>query len=443
LKVLVIGGGGREHTLAWKIAQSPRVEKIFAAPGNAGTALTAENLNIKPTDIEALGKVAKDKDIDLVVVGPEAPLALGIVDYFDSLGIPAFGPTKAAAQIESSKVFARNLMEEYGIPCPKGIVFSSYPEAHRYLERQEPPIVIKADGLAAGKGAVIADSMQEANKALSDIMEAKIFGSAGDKVIIDEYVTGREVSLIAFTDGKTVSPMLPACDYKKIRDNDQGPNTGGMGSYCPPGFFSTKLIEKVTDTILLPTIRAMAKEGMPYKGVLYAGLMVVDGEPLTLEFNARFGDPENQVILPLLKTDLVDILLAVIQGNLDQVKIEWSSEACVGVVMASAGYPGSYKTGFPIEGLDKFVAKSDKKENLRKSYNQFSAIAEKDLLVFHAGTRLGDDGIIYTNGGRVLAVAGTGKDIAEAREKVYHDLPNIYFEGCYYRKDIALREIAC
>jgi phosphoribosylamine--glycine ligase len=420
LKILVVGGGGREHTLAWKIAQSPRVEKVFAAPGNAGTAGIAENLDLRPTDVEGLGRVAKENGIDLVVVGPEAPLASGIVDYFDSLGIHIFGTTKEATQLESSKVFARNLMEKYGIPCPEGAIFSSYSEAHKYLQERHPPFVIKADGLAAGKGVIIAGSLAEANKALDGIMEAKIFGSAGDRVVIDEYLSGREVSLIAFTDGKTVSPMVPACDYKKIGDNDQGPNTGGMGSYSPPGFFSAGMTEKVTKDILVPTVKAMAKEGMPYKGVLYAGLMIVNGEPVVLEFNARFGDPETQVVLPLLKTDLVDILMAVVQGNLDRVKIEWSSGACVGVVMASGGYPGSYKTGFPIQGLDSL---------------------DKDMLVFHAGTKLGNDGIIYTDGGRVLTIAGVGKDIAEAREKVYRRIPNIYFEGCHYRKDIALREI--
>lgn len=420
MKILVVGGGAREHTLVWKLLQSPKAEEVFVAPGNAGTALIAENLNIRPTDLEALGKAAKDKGIDLVVVGPELPLALGIVDHFDSLGIPAFGPTKAATQIESSKVFARNLMEKYGIPCPKGVVFPSYPEAATYLEGQQAPIVIKADGLAGGKGVIIADSMQKAKMVLSDIMEARIFGPAGDKVIIDEYVTGQEVSLIAFTDGKTISPMVPACDYKKIWDNDQGLNTGGMGSYAPPGFFPAQLVEKVSATILLPAIKAMANEGTPYKGILYAGLMVSDKEALVLEFNARFGDPETQVILPLLKSDLVDILLAVIQGNLDQVQAEWSTNACVGVVMASAGYPGSYKTGFPIRGLDELG---------------------EDLPVFHAGTKLGDDGKIYTDGGRVLTVVGSGKDIAEAREKVYRQLPNIHFDGCHYRTDIALREV--
>jgi len=421
LKILVVGGGSREHTLAWKIAQSPRVEKIFAAPGNAGTAAIAKNLNLRPGDTEGLGEVAKEKGIDLVVVGPEAPLASGIVDYFDDLGIPIFGPGKEAAQIESSKVFARNLMEKYRIPCPRGAIFSSYAEARKYLQEQHPPIVIKADGLAAGKGVIIAGSLLEADKALGDIMEAKIFGSAGDRVIIDEYLNGQEVSLIAFTDGKTVSSMVPACDYKKIGDNDQGPNTGGMGSYSPPGFFSAGMTGKVTKDILLPVVNAMAKAGMPYKGVLYAGLMIVDGEPVVLELNARFGDPETQVILPLLKTDLVDILLAVIQGKLDQLTIEWNSEACVGVVMSSGGYPESYKTGFPIKGIDN---------------------VDKDVLVFHAGTKLGNNGIIYTDGGRVLTLAGKGETMAEAREKVYRNIPNICFEGCYYRKDIALREIA-
>jgi phosphoribosylamine--glycine ligase len=420
LKILVVGGGGREHTLVWKIAQSPKAEKVFAAPGNGGTAAIAENLNLRPTDIEGLGQAAKEKGIDLVVVGPEAPLASGIVDHLDKLGIPVFGPTKAATQIESSKVFARNLMEKYGIPCPKGGTFSAYSEAHEYLQRQRAPVVVKADGLATGKGVIIAGSLDEADKAIADIMETRVFGSAGDRVLIDEYISGREVSLIAFTDGKTVSPMVPACDYKKIGDNDEGPNTGGMGSYSPPGFFSAQMVQKATNDILLPTVKAMAKEGFLYKGVLYAGLMIVDEEPVVLEYNARFGDPETQVILPLLKTDLVDILTAVVQGNLDRLKIEWSPEADVGVVMASGGYPGRYETGFAIRGIDS---------------------VDKDVLVFHAGTKSGNDRVIYTDGGRVLAVVAIGRDMAEAREKVYHNITGIHFRGCYYRKDIALREI--
>ncbi len=420
MKILVVGGGGREHALVWKIAQSPKAERVFAAPGNGGTAAIAENLDFRPTDIEGLGKVAREKGIDLVVVGPEAPLASGIVDHFDRLEIPVFGPTRAAAQIESSKAFARNLMEKYGIPCPKAAIFSSYSEAHEYLQKQRAPVVVKADGLAAGKGVIIAGSLDDADRAINDIMKARVFGSAGDKVVIDEYLSGREVSLIAFSDGKTVSPMVAACDYKKIGDNDQGPNTGGMGSYSPPGFFSTQVAQKVTENILLPTVEAMAREGFLYKGVLYAGLMIIDGEPVVLEFNARFGDPETQVILPLLKTDLVDIIMAVLQGTLGQLEIEWSPEASVGVVMASRGYPGRYETGFPVRGIDS---------------------VDKDVLVFHAGTKSGSDRVIYTDGGRVLAVVGVGKDMAEAREKVYRNVSNIHFEGCYYREDIALREV--
>lgn len=420
LRILVVGGGGREHTLVWKITQSPRVEKVFAAPGNAGTAATAENLNLRAGDVDGLGRAAKEKGIDLVVVGPEAPLASGIVDFFDRLGIPVFGPTGTAARIESSKVFARNLMEKYHIRCARGAAFSSYSEAREYVQKQHLPVVIKADGLAAGKGVIIAGSVAEAEKALTDIMNARIFGAAGNTVVIEEYLTGREVSLIAFTDGKAVSPMVPACDYKKVGDGDLGPNTGGMGSYSPPGFFSAGMTERVTKDVLLPTVRAMENEGLPYRGVLYAGLMIVDGEPVVLEFNARFGDPESQVILPLLKVDLVDVLMATIHGDLERLRIDWSTEACVGVVLASGGYPGSYRTGFPIHGLRDI---------------------DKDVLVFHAGTRAGDDGTICTDGGRVLTVVGTGKSIVEARQKAYRNISSIYFEGCYYRRDIALREI--
>ncbi len=420
MKVLVVGGGGREHALAWKIAQSPKVSKVLVAPGNAGTAAIAENLDLWPADVEGLGKAAKEKGIDLVMVGPEVPLASGIVDYFNYLGIPIFGPTRAAAQIESSKVFARQLMEEHGIPCPKGAIFSSHSEASEYLQKRHPPIVIKADGLTAGKGVVIAGSLPEAQRALDDIMVAKVFGSGGRTVIIDNYLSGPEVSLIAFTDGKTVSPMMPACDYKKVGDNDQGPNTGGMGSYSPPGLLSRQMVKDVARGTLSPTVKALAKAGMHYKGVLYAGLMIVRGLPVVLEFNARFGDPETQVILPLLKTDLVDILLAVIRGKLAEIKIEWRPQACVGVVMSSGGYPGSFKTGLPVKGIESM---------------------DKDVLVFHAGTKLGNDGVIYTDGGRVLTVVGVGKNMAEAREKVYSNFGRISFEGSYYRKDIALREI--
>jgi phosphoribosylamine--glycine ligase len=417
---MIIGSGAREHALAWKIAQSPKVKKLYVTPGNAGTASIARNLNIRPSDIEALGNAAQDIGIDLTLVGPEAPLASGIVDYFERLGLPIFGPTKAATQIESSKVFAKKLMQQYGIPCPNGITFSSYSEAKQYLESQSAPVVVKADGLAAGKGVTVAFSKEEALKALSDIMEDKIFGSAGDKVLIEECIVGREVSLLVFTDGKTVTPMVPACDYKRAFDNDQGPNTGGMGSYSPPGFFNARLTQQVVKTILQPVVKAMANKGMPYKGVLYAGLMIAADGPKVLEFNARFGDPETQALLPRLQTDLVDILLSIVDNRLSELSVEWNNDACVGVVIASAGYPGTYKTGFPITGLDKL---------------------DEEILVFHAGTKLGDNSQVYTDGGRVLTVTASGKTIAEARAKAYHNLPRIHFDGCHYRNDIAAREV--
>ena len=418
--MLVVGGGAREHALAWKIAQSGNVKELYVAPGNAGTASIASNLNIKPNDIEALAKAAQDININLTVVGPEAPLAAGIVDYFERLGMPIFGPTKAATQIESSKVFAKNLMQKYAIPCPTGVTFSDHSEAREYLKSQPVPIVVKADGLAAGKGVTVASSTEEAKKALSAIMENKVFGSAGDSVVIEECLTGKEVSLLAFTDGKTVVPMVPACDYKRVFDNDQGPNTGGMGSYSPPGFFDAKLTQQVMDTVLESAVKAMASEGIPYKGVLYAGLMIASDGPKVLEFNARFGDPETQAILPRLQTDLVDILLAIIDNRLSEISIKWNNDACVGVVMASAGYPGSYNTGFQITGLDKL---------------------DKEIMAFHAGTKLGKNSQIYTDGGRVLTVTAAGKTMTEARAKVYQNLPRIHFNGCHYRKDIAAREV--
>jgi len=420
LKIMIIGSGAREHALAWKIAQSPRVKDIYAAPGNAGTSTIAHNLELHPSDIESLARTAQDIGIELTVVGPEAPLAAGIVDYFESLGLPVFGPSKAAAQIEASKVFAKKLMQKHAIPSPKGITFSDYNEAREYLISQKAPIVIKADGLAAGKGVIVADSKEEALQALSSIMEAKIFGSAGDSVVIEEHLTGKEVSLLAFTDGKTAVPMVPACDYKRAFDDDQGPNTGGMGSYSPPGFFDASLTQQVMETVMEPVVKAMAQEGMPYKGVLYAGLILTDEGPKVLEFNARFGDPETQVILPRLKVDLVDILLAISNNSLNKIDAGWSDDACVGVVMSSAGYPEHYKTGLSITGLDKL---------------------DKEILIFHGGTKLSDDLQIQTDGGRVLTVVATGKNIAEARTKVYQNLPYVKFDGCHYRNDIAAREV--
>jgi len=365
-----------------------------------------------------LAKAAQEKGIELAVVGPEAALAGGIVDHFQSIGIPIFGPGKAAAEIESSKVFAKKLMQKHDIPCARGTSFSEYSKAKRYIEQQTPPVVVKADGLAAGKGVTVARSIQEATDTLYQIMEAKIFGTAGDRVVIEECLTGKEMSSFAFTDGSTVIPLVSACDYKPVFDGNQGSNTGGMGSYSPPYFTSPKLDKEIAETILKPAVKALAAEKRPYRGVLYGGLMITEDGPKVIEFNARFGDPETQVVLPLLKTDLVDIMLAIISGNLDRIDIEWSGNACVGVVMTSGGYPGSYRTGFPISGLDSL---------------------DKDIMVFHAGTRAGTtQGQVLSYGGRVLTVAATGKNITEAREKVYHNISRINFEGCHYRKDIAL-----
>jgi phosphoribosylamine---glycine ligase len=417
LKVLVVGNGAREHTLVWKITQSPRVETVYAAPGNAGTARIAANLNIKPTDFTALAGAVKDHHIELIVVGPEAPLAEGIVDYFQKLNIPIFGPTQAASQIEGSKAFSKALMQKYHIPCAKSETFTDINQAKKYILQQGSPLVIKADGLAAGKGVIMADTTEQAVNAVSSMMEDKTFGSAGDKVIIEETLTGKEMSYFAFSDGQTVLPMVPACDYKRVNDGDLGPNTGGMGSYSPPFFFTPALEKKALQTIIQPTVKALDKENRRYKSVLYAGLMVKDNDPKVLEFNARFGDPECQVTLPRLKSDLLDIIFGVINGNLQSVKAEWSQDACVGVVLASSGYPGSYKTGFPITGLDKL---------------------DQDMLVFHAGTKVGNSaGQVLTNGGRVLTVVALGKTTNEAREKIYANIPRIHFEGVQYRKDIA------
>ena len=368
-----------------------------------------------PTDIDSLLKAAREKKIDLTIVGPEAPLAAGIVDRFEDAGIPIFGPTRAATEIEASKVFARELMIKYNIPCAPGASFSSYAEARKYLKEQTPPVVVKADGLAAGKGVTVADTIPQALEALANIMEVKAFGAAGDRVIIEERLVGKEMSFITFTDGLNIAPMAPACDYKRIYDGDKGPNTGGMGGYSPPSFYNAALADEIIDTIIKPALRAMANEGRTYRGVLYAGLMLTADGPRVMEFNARFGDPETQVVLPLLETDLVDIILSVIGGNLGQLDIEWSKGACVGVVMTSAGYPGPYQKGFPISGL---------------------ADLDKDVLVFHAGTRP-ESGQVLTDGGRVLTVVATGSNLNEARQRVYSNLPRVHFDGCYYRQDIA------
>lgn len=417
MKVLVIGNGAREHALVWKLAQSPKVTQLFCTPGNAGTALLGINLDIKATDIPALAAAVKEKGIELVVVGPEAPLAEGIVDHLKKSGVPVFGPTRAAAQIEASKAFSKALFQKYGIPCAQSRTFSDLTAAKDYVKQQGAPLVVKADGLAAGKGVIMAETLDQALQAVSSIMESRAFGAAGDKVIIEEKLAGREMSFFAITDGKTVLPTVPACDYKRINDGDRGPNTGGMGSYSPPYFYTPELGKKIISKIIEPTIKAMAAENRPYQGVLYAGLMIQNNEPKLLEYNARFGDPECQVIMPRLKSDLVDILLAADVGKLETVKPEWSSEVCVGVVMASAGYPGDYKTGLPIKGLKD---------------------VDKDILVFHAGTKVGTlPGEVLTNGGRILTVVATGRTTDEARSKIYYNLPRIHFEGAQYRSDIA------
>ncbi len=352
-----------------------------------------------------------------MVVGPEAPLAAGIVDHFMAVGIPIFGPTSHAARIESSKTFSEELMQKYGIPYAKGAAFSDYKSAIAYAKKQKMPVWIKADGLAAGKGAIIAESLPSATETLSSLMEKKTLGASGEKVIIQENLTGREMSAFAITDGKTVLPLAPACDYKRVYDGEQGPNTGGMGSYSPPEFSSPALEKTALETIMKPAVAAMMEEGSKYQGILYGGLVITREGPKAIEFNARLGDPETQVILPRLKTDLLDIILAVLNGGLNQIKIEISDEACVGVVMAPGGYPGSYKTGIPISGLDSL---------------------DKDVNVFHAGTNLNSDGKIVTSGGRALTVVAKGKTLAEAREKVYANISRIKFEGSHYRRDIAL-----
>ncbi|PVV84893.1 phosphoribosylamine--glycine ligase [Dehalogenimonas alkenigignens] len=416
MKVLVIGSGGREHAIVWKIKQSPRVEAVFAAPGNGGTANIVENLDINPADVTKLLDAVHALGIDLVVIGPEGPLAAGLADEFQSRLIPVFGPSRAAAQLESSKTFARSLMEKYAIPCARGKSFTNFLEARAYLKAQSAPLVVKADGLAAGKGVSVCTTLAEAESTLQKMMEQKVFGAAGNRVIIEECLIGQEMSYLAFTDGKTIVPMPPACDYKRVYESNTGPNTGGMGAYSPPPFFDNRMGARLDATVMQPIVRALAEEGIRYRGVIYAGLMLTDDGPKVLEFNARFGDPETQVILPQLKTDLVDIMLAVIEDSLDKISVEWEKRACVTVVMASGGYPEEYKKGLPISGLDALDA---------------------GVTVFHAGTLAADEKTI-TSGGRVLSVTACGDDFAQARDLVYDNISRISFEGAHFRHDIAL-----
>ena len=421
MNILVIGSGGREHTLAWKLAQSPKAGKLYVIPGNPGMEEIAECIDgISITDNEAITAFAKEKDIGLVVVGPEVPLMNGLVDALNAAGIKAFGPTKRAAEMEGSKAFSKGLMKKYAIPTAKYEVFTEADKARAYIEQEGTPIVIKADGLAAGKGVIVAMTKQEAFDAVADIMEDQEFGAAGSRVVIEEFMEGEEASLLCFTDGKTICPMISSQDHKRAYDGDKGPNTGGMGTYAPAPVMTKEMAAKAYETILVPAIKAMAQEGRPYKGCLYAGLMVTKDGPKVVEFNARFGDPETQVVLPLLESDLVDIMLACVDGTLAGQDIIWSDGAAVCVVVASGGYPKSYKKGFAIEGLDEAKAAGTE--------------------VFHAGT-VKKDGKIVTAGGRVLGVTAKAGNIKDAVDKAYAGVKKISFPGAFYRKDIAHRAL--
>ncbi|MDF2683217.1 MAG: phosphoribosylamine--glycine ligase [Brevibacillus sp.] len=417
MNILVIGGGGREHTIAWKLLQSQKVKKVYCAPGNGGTALIAQNVPIGVNDFAALAQFVKDEGIDLTVVGPEDPLLEGIVDFFEERNLPIFGPNGRAAMIEGSKCFAKSLMVRYNIPTSAYESFIDYESAVAYVREQGAPIVVKADGLAAGKGVVVAETLEEAEEALRQIMEENIFGEAGTRVVIEECMRGEELSLLSFVDGATVKPMITSQDHKRIFNDDRGPNTGGMGTYAPVPQMSDELVEQIVETIVKPMAEGMAKDGIPFKGILYTGLMITEEGPKVVEFNARFGDPETQVILPLLETDLLDIIVATIKGELDAVDVKWKKGSAVCVVMAAPGYPGDYPKGQLIQGLEQ---------------------AGAEVTVFHAGTKATEEGIV-TSGGRVLGVTATGTDLAKAREAAYETVQAISFEGAQYRTDIAAK----
>jgi len=421
MKVLVIGSGGREHALCWKIRQSQKVRKIFCSPGNAGIAKIAECIDIKTDRIKDLLEFARYEGIDLTVVGPEQPLILGIVDLFEKNGLRIFGPSQSAAGLEGSKAFAKNLMRKYGIPTAEYKIFSSFLQAENYIRLKGAPIVVKADGLASGKGVIVAETVSEAIDAVRKIMKEKVFGPAGDKVVIEECLRGEEASFLAFTDGETVIPMASAQDHKRVYDGDKGPNTGGMGAYSPAPVVTPDIEKKIMERIMIPTVKAMKSEGLPYKGVLYAGLMIEAGEPKVLEFNVRFGDPETQPILTRLDGDIVEIFNAVIDGDLRGKTIRWRDDASVCVVLASEGYPGAYKKGEVITGLD-------------------DAEAIDGVMVFHAGTRLQNNNLL-TDGGRVLGITALGNEIRSAIDKAYMAVDRIHFKGMHYRRDIGLRAI--
>ncbi|MFB3881805.1 MAG: phosphoribosylamine--glycine ligase [Armatimonadota bacterium] len=420
LRILVVGSGGREHALVWKLAQSPRAERVFCAPGNAGTEQLAESVPIAATDLPALAEFAEQQRVGLTVVGPEAPLAAGIVDEFRKRGLRVFGPERGAALLESSKIWCKQLLSTHGIPTGYFVPLSNAEEALAFVEVQEPPIVVKADGLAAGKGVTIAQTVEQAKTAIREAMVEGAFGEAGKRVIIEEYLAGPEVSVEALSDGEHLYPLPAAQDHKRIFDDDQGPNTGGMGCYTPVPMLTSELHEQVMETIMRPTIRAMKAEGRPYLGCLYAGLVLTDAGPQVLEFNCRFGDPESQVILPALDADLVDLLDAAIDGALPS-EAPSQKGAAVCVVMASGGYPGQYKTGKVIHGLE-------------------AAAKRADAIVFHAGTKRTDEGVV-TAGGRVLGVTGLGETIPAAIDAAYRAVGDISFEGAHCRRDIGRRAV--
>lgn len=420
MNILILGSGGREHALLWKLAQSPEATKLYAVPGNPGMAELAECVAGSIEDNAAVVKLAQEKKIDLVVVGPEVPLTNGVVDALRAAGIKAFGPTKAAAELEGSKSFSKDIMKKYGIPTAKYEVFTDADAARAYIEKEGAPIVIKADGLAAGKGVIVAETKEQALDAVHEIMDDAAFGKAGSRVVIEAFMEGEEASLLAFTDGKTIRPMVSSQDHKRAYDGDKGPNTGGMGTYAPAPVMTKDMVEQATEKILKPMIAAMAKEGRPYQGCLYAGLMITEEGPKVVEFNARFGDPETQVVLPLLKGDLVKIMQACVDGTLDTAAVDWEDGAAVCVVMASGGYPKSYKKGYAIDGLKKAESRG--------------------TFVFHAGTAK-KDGKVVTSGGRVLGVTARGGGIKEATEKAYKGVEAIRFTDEFHRKDIAHRAL--
>lgn len=417
MDILMVGGGGREHALIRKLKESKRCGAIHCAPGNGGITRDAVCHNVSGTDVDGIVKLAKELKVDLVFVAPDDPLMAGLVDALEKEGIRAFGPRQNAALIEGSKVFSKNLMKKYGIPTAGYEVFDDPKEALRYIQEQNTyPTVIKADGLALGKGVILAENEEQAKDALHSIMEDKVFGASGSRVVIEEFLTGPEVSVLSFTDGKTLCPMVSSKDHKRALDGDKGLNTGGMGTVSPNPFYSDEMAKRCMEEIFLPTVKAMNAEGRPFKGCLYFGLMLTEKGPKVIEYNARFGDPETQVVLPRLKTDLLDVIDAVIDERLSELSIQWSQEACACVVMASGGYPGSYPKGIEITGLD---------ENGQVD----------GAIVYHAGTAY-QDGRFFTNGGRVLGVTALGDTLDEALDKAYGAVKTIRFDGAHYRTDI-------